>query len=305
MSVLGSFTIASSGTWVDPIQLNTDNYFTGANTFTQPVAMVVFGGTNTEALTRGRMKTTVLGDYARLDDPDVDYDHFFQENVYTRNPLVLNGPVNDDDLSTVKYVKDTFEVTAGVQINAPNIFTGQNNFEEGFVATTLNATGQYAYTNINTDGPVQFNGDITLGASTWAGNIQVTRNMLTNGVIRTAPYNSLSWDLITGSEIVTAYAYPAMTYYIYSNYGLTARVQQINLAVGTPGQKVIIASRNTSQNTNIQSASGSGSTRFINKLVATYPFSLARATCVTLIYVGPVTLGGFTYNTCWQVMTLQ
>jgi hypothetical protein len=304
MSVLGSFTIPSSGEYVDPTTLGGNNYFTGANTFTQPVGLFALNDGPTQALTKGIMATGVLGDYARLDDPNPDYDNFAGECVFTKNPLVLNGPIADTDLSTVEYVNDKFEVTAGVQINAANTFTGLNNFSQGVIATTLNLTGQYSYSTINVDGPLQFNGNLQLGTSSFAGNLTVTSNMLTDGVIRTAPYNSLSWDVITGSEIVTCFANPALTYYIYANYGLTARVQQINLAVATSGQKVIIACRNSSQVANIQSASGSLTTRFINKGTASYPFVLARQKCVTMIYIGPMTLSGTLFNTCWQVMTL-
>lgn len=303
MSVLGSFNIGSDGENVDPVNLGVNNYFTGANTFVQPVGLNVIAPVGTAALNKGEMRDGVLATYARLDDPNPDFDQFSARNVFTKNPLVLNGPIADADLSTVGYINDKFAVTAGVQINAANTFTAQNTFDQGIVATTLNASGQYAYYNINTNGPVQFNGDLDLGASSFAGNLTVTGNMKTAGVTRTAPYNSLSWDVIAGSEIVTAYNEPAMTYEIYTNYGLTARVQQITLAVGTPGQKVVIINRNTSQGSNIYSASGSGSTRFFNKLVATYPFVMPRARSLQLIYIGAVTYLGVTYNTCWQVMT--
>lgn len=305
MSVLGSFTIPSSGEYVDPTTLGGDNYFTGANTFTQPVGLFAVNDGPTQALTKGIMATGILGDYARLDDPNPDYDNFAGECVFTKNPLVLNGPVNDDDLSTVQYVNDSFEVTAAAQINAANTFTGENNFSAGFVATTLNITGDYSYSTINVDGPLQFNGDLQLtGTSSFAGNLTVTGNMVTDGVVRTAPYNSQAWDDIAGEEVVTVPSTLALTYELYLSYGLTARVQQVNLPVATSGQKVIIICRNSSQNANIQSASGSVSTRFINKGTASYPFVLARQKCVTMIYIGPMTISGTLFNTCWQVMTL-
>ena len=68
MSVLGSFTIPSSGEFVDPTTLGGNNYFTGANTFTQPVGLFALNDGPTQALTKGIFASRVLGDYARLAD---------------------------------------------------------------------------------------------------------------------------------------------------------------------------------------------------------------------------------------------
>jgi hypothetical protein len=209
-------------------------------------------------------------------------------------------------LSNVAYLDETFQGIAAAKVNAANVFTGVNDFQGGFVASTLTTTGMYAYGTITSEGKMQINADLQLGYSTVAGNIQVSRNMLCNNVIRCSPYNGLGWDIVSSSEIVNCSADPCMTYEIYLQYtSVTGRAQQVNLPSGTIGQKIVIIQRNTAAGTggNALIQSADAGTVFINKLVGTYPLVITPQHCATLMFLGPMNLLGTVYANAWQVLT--
>ena len=300
MSVLGSFVIPSSGVFADPIALAGNNYFTGENTFVQPVSLNGFAGGATEALNIDDVND-LLADYARLTDLDVDYNHFTDTNIFKKNPTRVGDPVAAADLSNVNYLDDTFAFVAAAKVNQANIFTGVNDFQDGFVATTLTASDTYTYGTINVEGPLQFNGNVNLGFTSFNGNILVNQNIKTNGIIRCSPYNSAGWSFETSNEIANCFADPCLSYLIYLTKTTTG-TQTVNLPAGIMGQKITIIQRNASASANIVA---SGATPvFINKLTGIVVFTLLPQHCVTLMFLGPTNIPflGARANT-WMVIT--
>jgi hypothetical protein len=301
MSVLGSFVIPSSGVFADPIALAGNNYFTGENTFVQPVSLNGFAGGNTEAMNIDDVND-LLADYARLTDPDVDYNHFTDTNIFKKNPTRVGDPVADDDLSNVNYLDNKFAVVAAAKVNQANLFTGVNDFQAGFIATTLTASDTVTYGTVFCEGPLQFNGNVNLTTCSFGGNILVNQNMKTNGIIRCSPYNSLGWSTeLSNTDTLNCFANPCLSYLIYLTK-TSAGTQTVNLPAGIMGQKITIIQRNASASANLVA---SGATPvFINKLTGIVVFTLAPQHCVTLMFLGPTNIPGIgaRANT-WMVIT--
>jgi hypothetical protein len=199
----------------------------------------------------------------------------------------------------------TFYTSAGnaIALSLPAyLTTARASTDAVGLATALTASDTFTYGTINMQGPLQFNGNVNLGSTTFGGNILVNGNMKTNGIIRCSPYNGLGWSTeLTNVTPVNCFADPCMTYLIYLAKQSTGD-QTVNLAPGQQGQKVVIIQRNVSANALIV-ASGATPT-FINKLTASSPLVIPPQHTVTLMFLGGTNLPGLgaRANT-WQVLT--